>query len=132
MSCRVPKKSCQRLALANQRRDGKAGPPAAAKLASERDEPFALPERSWPPTNLRSALLSPLFGFDFIRPRFASGASLAVEPDEQNAVAGTVTSINGVAYIAAPATAATLYAVHRPLAFIAVAVVMLGRMPRFS
>ena len=39
-------------------------------------------------------------GFGLFRPGFTSGASLAVEPHEQNAVAGMVTSVNGVAFIA--------------------------------
>jgi MFS family permease len=65
-------------------------------------------------------------GFGFFRPGFTSGASLAVEPDEQNAVAGMVTSVNGIAYIAAPAAAVAVYALWKPLPFIAVAALMLG------
>ena len=48
-------------------------------------------------------------GFGLFRPGFTSGASLAVGADEQNAVAGMVTSVNGVAFIAAPAAGVALY-----------------------
>ena len=48
-------------------------------------------------------------GFGLFRPGFTSGASLAVAPHEQNAVAGMVTSVNGVAFIAAPAAGVLLY-----------------------
>jgi len=64
-------------------------------------------------------------GFGLFRPGFTSGASLAVRPDEQNAVAGMVTSVNGVAYIAAPAVGVLLYGVWMPLPFLGVAVVLL-------
>ena len=65
-------------------------------------------------------------GFGFFRPGFTSGASLAVAPHEQNSVAGMVTSVNGVAFIAAPALGVGLYAFAIPLPFIATAVLMLG------
>ena len=52
-------------------------------------------------TTMGFALAS--LGFGLFRPGFTSGASLAVAPHEQNAVAGMVTSVNGVAFIAAPA-----------------------------
>lgn len=60
-------------------------------------------------------------GFGLFRPGFTSGASLAVRPDEQNAVAGMVTSVNGVAYIAAPALGVLLYGWWIPLPFLATA-----------
>ncbi len=60
-------------------------------------------------------------GFGLFRPGFTSGASLAVEPGEQNAVAGMVTSVNGVAYIAAPAAGVLLYGVWMPLPFLVTA-----------
>ena len=65
-------------------------------------------------------------GFGFFRPGFTSGASLAVDPHEQNAVAGMVTSVNGVAFIAAPALGVALYTFSIPLPFLATAVLMLG------
>ncbi|HEX8467576.1 MAG TPA: MFS transporter [Allosphingosinicella sp.] len=60
-------------------------------------------------------------GFGLFRPGFTSGASLAVRPDEQNAVAGMVTSVNGVAYIAAPAAGVLLYGMWMPLPFLVTA-----------
>jgi MFS family permease len=65
-------------------------------------------------------------GFGLFRPGFTSGASLAVAPDEQNAVAGMVTSVNGAAYVAAPPAAVALYELWKPLPFAAVAMLMLG------
>jgi hypothetical protein len=65
-------------------------------------------------------------GFGLFRPGFTSGASLAVAPDEQNAVAGMVTSVNGVAFIAAPALGVALYTWSMPLPFLATAALMLG------
>jgi MFS family permease len=60
-------------------------------------------------------------GFGLFRPGFTSGASLAVRPHEQNAVAGMVTSVNGVAYIAAPAVGVLLYGLWMPLPFLVTA-----------
>jgi len=64
-------------------------------------------------------------GFGLFRPGFTSGASLAVSPDEQNAVAGMVTSVNGVAYVAAPAIGVAFYGMAMPLPFLIVAALML-------
>jgi hypothetical protein len=65
-------------------------------------------------------------GFGLFRPGFTSGASLAVAPHEQNAVAGMVTSVNGVAFIAAPAAGVALYTAAMPAPFVATAVLMVG------
>jgi len=65
-------------------------------------------------------------GFGLFRPGFTAGASLSVELDEQNAVAGMVTSVNGIAYIAAPALGVGLYMIGLPLPFLVTAAVMLG------
>lgn len=65
-------------------------------------------------------------GFGLFRPGFTSGASLAVDLHEQNAVAGMVTSINGLAYVAAPAIGVGLYTVWLPLPFLATAAIMIG------
>jgi MFS family permease len=65
-------------------------------------------------------------GFGFFRPGFTSGASLAVRPEEQNAVAGMVTSVNGVAFIAAPALGVALYGFSLALPFLLTAALMLG------
>jgi MFS family permease len=65
-------------------------------------------------------------GFGLFRPGFTSGASLAVAPHEQNAVAGMVTSVNGLAYVAAPALGVTIYAFGWSLPFVLTGAVMLG------
>ena len=65
-------------------------------------------------------------GFGLFRPGFTSGASLAVAPHEQNAVAGMVTSVNGVAFVAAPAVGVLLYTLAIPVPFVASAVLMAG------
>jgi MFS family permease len=64
-------------------------------------------------------------GYGLFRPGFTSGASLAVSPEEQNAVAGMVTSVNGVAFIAAPAIGVALYGAWMPLPFLLVGLLML-------
>lgn len=56
-------------------------------------------------------------GFGLFRPGFTSGASLAVEPHEQNAVAGMVTSVNGVAFVGGPAIGVMLYGLSWSLPF---------------
>jgi len=63
-------------------------------------------------------------GFGLFRPGFTSGASLAVGKEEQNAVAGMVTSVNGVAFIGGPAGGVLLYGLAWELPFIAVAFLM--------
>jgi MFS family permease len=65
-------------------------------------------------------------GFGLYRPGFTSGASLAVSIDEQNAVAGMVSSVNGIPYVAAPAVGVALYELWTPLPFVAVAAILLG------
>lgn len=56
-------------------------------------------------------------GFGFTRPGFTSGASLAVPLAEQGAVAGVITSANGIAYVAAPGVGMLLYALDPHLPF---------------
>ena len=65
-------------------------------------------------------------GYGLFRPGFTSGASLAVNLDEQNSVAGMVTSVNGVAYVAGPAGGVALYGLWKPLPFLIVGLLMLG------
>ena len=48
-------------------------------------------------------------GFGLFRPGFTSGASLAVSRAEQGQVSGMVASVNGMAYIVAPALGVLLY-----------------------
>ena len=52
-------------------------------------------------------------GFGLFRPGFTSGASLAVSRAEQGQSAGIVASVNGAAYIVAPAVGVWLYG-HNP------------------
>ena len=56
-------------------------------------------------------------GFGFSRPGFTAGASLAVGPYEQGAVAGQVTAINGAAYVLGPSIGIGLYTAWRPLPY---------------
>jgi len=65
-------------------------------------------------------------GFGLFRPGFTSGASLAVGPAEQNEVAGQVTSVNGVAFVAGPALGVALYWFGLPLPFLATTALMLA------
>ena len=65
-------------------------------------------------------------GFGLFRPGFTSGASLSVSVDEQNAVAGQVTSVNGIAFVAGPALGVALYMIGLEWPFVATAVLMLA------
>ena len=65
-------------------------------------------------------------GFGFTRPGFTAGASLAVGADEQGAVAGAVTAVNGAAFILAPAVGIGLYAIDRHLPFLLSTALMAG------
>lgn len=65
-------------------------------------------------------------GFGLYRPGFTGGASLSVGRGEQNAAAGMVTSVNGIPYIAGPPLGVALYALWKPLPFIATGAVMLA------
>ena len=56
-------------------------------------------------------------GFGFTRPGFTAGASLAVPLAEQGAVAGVITSANGISYVLAPAIGISLYGWHHDLPF---------------
>jgi hypothetical protein len=65
-------------------------------------------------------------GFGLFRPGFTSGASLAVGADEQNAVAGPVTSVNGMAYVAAPGLGVWVYGFGLAIPFLITAGLMAG------
>ncbi len=65
-------------------------------------------------------------GFGFFRPGYTSGASLAVEPHEQNEIAGMTTSVNGAAFVAAPAAGVALYSLGLAVPFVTVAALMLA------
>lgn len=56
-------------------------------------------------------------GFGLFRPGFTAGASLAVRRYEQGDVAGKIASINGAAYIVAPAIGVALFNYWEPLTF---------------
>lgn len=56
-------------------------------------------------------------GFGLYRPGFTAGASLAVSRAEQGQVGGIVTSLNGAAYIVAPALGVWLYNHHEAIGF---------------
>jgi MFS family permease len=60
-------------------------------------------------------------GFGMIRPGFTAGASLAVRRNEQDAVAGAITSVNGSCYIIAPSIGIALYHWHNHAPFYACA-----------
>ncbi len=65
-------------------------------------------------------------GFGMFRPGFTSGASLAVSRAEQGQSAGIVASVNGAAYIFAPAIGVWLYG-HSPwIGFAAIELLCLG------
>jgi hypothetical protein len=65
-------------------------------------------------------------GFGLFRPGFTSGASLSVTLEEQNAVAGQVTSVNGIAFVAGPALGVAVYGAGLELPFLATAALMLA------
>jgi MFS family permease len=65
-------------------------------------------------------------GFGFTRPGFTAGASLAVSLAEQGAVAGVITSANGISYVLAPTIGIGLYGVNHDLPFAVFALLLLG------
>ena len=56
-------------------------------------------------------------GFGLYRPGFTAGASLAVTRAEQGQVSGIVASLNGAAYVVAPALGVWLYNHHEAIGF---------------
>jgi hypothetical protein len=64
-------------------------------------------------------------GFGLYRPGFTAGASLAVRRHEQGDVAGKIASINGAAYIFAPAIGVALFNMWEPATFILMAAALL-------
>ncbi|HEY8591955.1 MAG TPA: MFS transporter [Sphingomicrobium sp.] len=65
-------------------------------------------------------------GFGFTRPGFTGGASLAVPLADQGAVAGVITSANGISYVLAPGIGMALYGLDTNLPFAVFAVLLLG------
>lgn len=66
-----------------------------------------------------------LLGFGLFRPGFTAGASLAVPRRMQGQVAGQTASINGAAYIVAPAIGVLLYNWHAQLSFLLIGFISL-------
>jgi MFS family permease len=64
-------------------------------------------------------------GFGLFRPGFTAGASLAVRRYEQGDVAGKIASINGAAYIFAPAVGVALFNYWEPATFILTSLALL-------
>jgi len=64
-------------------------------------------------------------GFGLFRPGFTAGASLAVHRHEQGDVAGKIASINGAAYIFAPAVGVALFNYWEPATFILISASLL-------
>ncbi|MEQ1510818.1 MAG: MFS transporter [Sphingopyxis sp.] len=67
-----------------------------------------------------------LFGFGLFRPGFTAGASLSVPRRLQGQVAGQTASINGAAYIFAPAIGVLLYSWHPQFSFVLIGVICLA------
>jgi MFS family permease len=65
-------------------------------------------------------------GFGFTRPGFTAGASLAVPLAEQGAVAGVITSANGISYVLAPALGIGLYELNHSSPFAAFALLLVA------
>ena len=59
-------------------------------------------------------------GFGLFRPGFTAGASLAVTRVEQGQVSGIVASLNGAAYVVAPALGVWLYGHHETVGFVTI------------
>jgi Major Facilitator Superfamily len=64
-------------------------------------------------------------GFGLYRPGFTAGASLAVRRHEQGDVAGKIASVNGAAYIFAPAAGVALFNYWEPATFIIIGAALL-------
>jgi MFS family permease len=64
-------------------------------------------------------------GFGLYRPGFTAGASLAVRRHEQGDVAGKIASVNGAAYIIAPAIGVALFNWWEPATFILIGTALL-------
>ena len=64
-------------------------------------------------------------GFGLYRPGFTAGASLAVNRNEQGDVAGKIASVNGAAYIFAPAVGVALFNWWEPATFILIGAALL-------
>ena len=70
---------------------------------------------------ISTAFALAMLGFGLFRPGFTAGASLAVPRRLQGQVAGQTASINGAAYIIAPAVGVGLYNWHAEVTFVLIA-----------
>lgn len=68
-------------------------------------------------------------GFGFVRPGFTAGASLAVGMEEQGAVAGRTTSVNGAVFVLGPSIGVGLYQFWGSLPYLAAAAGLLLMLP---
>src|SRR5438270_1823997 len=66
------------------------------------------------------------WGFGFTRPGYTAGASLGVPLAEQGAVAGVITSANGISYVIAPALGISFYGWNHELPFAAFALLLIA------
>ena len=66
------------------------------------------------------------WGFGFTRPGYTAGASLGVPLAEQGAVAGVITSANGISYVIAPALGISFYGWNHDLPFAAFALLLIA------
>jgi MFS family permease len=64
-------------------------------------------------------------GFGFTRPGFTAGASLGVPLAEQGAVAGVITSANGISFVLAPAIGIGLYELNPDAPFLVCSALLL-------
>ena len=65
-------------------------------------------------------------GYGFLRPGFTAGASLAVGPAAQGAVAGLLTAVIGAGFIVSPVAGVALYEWSGPTPFVICAALCLG------
>lgn len=68
-------------------------------------------------------------GFGFLRPGFTAGASLAVGMNEQGAVAGRTTSVNGAVFVLGPSIGVGLYQFWGSLPYLAAAAALILMLP---
>lgn len=68
-------------------------------------------------------------GFGFMRPAFTAGASLAVGAEEQGAVAGRTTAVNGACFVLGPSIGVGMYEFSGPLPYLVAGFVLLAIIP---
>lgn len=73
------------------------------------------------PLGIATAFALASAGFGFARPGYTSGSSLAVGPELQNAVAGKVTSVNGLGFVLGPSLGVGMYELWQPFPYVVAA-----------